>query len=186
MSEPLTFYQETPAHSMHRRHILRNGADKHRHAKENMMQFFTAGSQILNSADAKGEVLANVAETRNFEYPGKIHMLIFKHIICTHQICTALERKVESSLANFCFPASEKSRTILQWRIGPVPFGPDIPPPSCAEIWHPRSEQPLDSLKHTMAWPPFSLIPCQTHYMCRSGKGLEELRFPFGFCGRFV
>ncbi|KAI4576471.1 hypothetical protein MJT46_002306 [Ovis ammon polii x Ovis aries] len=132
MSEPLTFYQETPAHSMHRRHILRNRADKRRHAKEstflfvhlsfdhtdqkmydilgkdygkqdqeNMMQFFTAGSQILNSADAKGEVLANVAETRNIEYPGKIHMLIFKHIICTHQICTALERKVESSLANF-------------------------------------------------------------------------------------
>ena len=36
------------------------------------MQFFTAGSQILNSPDAKGEVLANVAEARNIEYPGKV------------------------------------------------------------------------------------------------------------------
>lgn len=31
------------------------------------MQFFTAGSQILNCPDAKGEVLVNIAETRSIE-----------------------------------------------------------------------------------------------------------------------
>ena len=32
-----------------------------------MMQFFTTGSQILNSPDAKEEVLAPLAETINIE-----------------------------------------------------------------------------------------------------------------------
>lgn len=77
------------------------------------------------------------------------------------------------------------SRTLLQW--GSDQSSPILPPPpSWAEVWLPHSAQPVDSLKQTAAWPPVSLTPCQTYYTCQSSKGLEDLRFPFGFCGRLV
>lgn len=74
------------------------------------MQFFTAGSQILNSADAKGEVLANVAETRNIEYPGKVDgmkMILLLQIFVTGglmaKMCLLLRIKFVALLHSLSF-----------------------------------------------------------------------------------
>lgn len=61
-------------------------------------------------------------------------------------------------------PVCQRPGTLLQWRTATIQSSPDVPPPSWAEIWLPQSEQPLDSLKHTAAWPPFSLTLCQNYY----------------------